>query len=292
VCGFVVVAVDSVVSLLEIVEGPEEVGVRCVGSRQFDQQISAVSLRTTRDGVPKVLIALWVSNEVVLLQGPRLVPVCRTDPGAFDYPVRSLLLWVPPEPLLLHGREESMVGVVGGSEGVVHVTAFSASKSGGNTTASVGCITEFARYRIGDTAIICHELEPHSSDGGGRGKGGRRNAPGVQTVQGRGGAEEWNEGGAVLLHSNRNAVLSVRYGRLAVLRVAFQERVKEMGALHTELMPHACVWVSHEDRLNFGAVKYFNTPPPSGRQRERANWWRQRRGEWWTRSSCGSRFVL
>ncbi len=95
VSGVLVVAVDSVVWYLEIVEGREEVGVRCGGSRQFEQQISAVDLRMTRDGVPRVLVALWVTNEVLLLQGAQLVPLCKTSPGAFDYPVRSLLLWAP-----------------------------------------------------------------------------------------------------------------------------------------------------------------------------------------------------
>ena len=34
-------------------------------------------------------------------------------------------------------------------------------------------------------------------------------------------------------------------------------RVKEMAAVHTRLMPYSCVWVAHDDCLNFGAIRYL-----------------------------------
>ena len=114
----------------------------------------------------------------------------------------------------VRGREcAEVVAVVGGSEGMVHVLSIDGGAGACSGTASVGTLSEIARVRVGETAVICHGMEPHRGVGEG--------------------------GGAVMLHSNRSCVLSVKHSSLTVLRVGLLERVKEMCPLHTELMPHS-----------------------------------------------------
>jgi len=109
---------------------------------------------------------------------------------------------------------------------VVHILPLVVDAKAGGGTASVCIFSEIARYRVGDTSVICHELEPHQEMAGEHGgeKGGSGGEQGGSRSGGTSRGEWGGGGGAVLLHSNRNGVLSVRHGRLSLLRVAFQER--------------------------------------------------------------------
>ena len=111
-----------------------------------------------------------------------------------------MLLWQTPEPLLLseaaaeddgketaervRGREcAEVVAVVGGSEGMVHVLSIDGGAGACSGTASVGTLSEIARVRVGETAVICHGMEPHRGVGEGGGAAWREDTRAVGGVR-------------------------------------------------------------------------------------------------------------